>query len=1434
MMSRTTLSAVALLCSVTVLFAACGDTAQVSSGTSNAGSAGSAGNAGNAGEGGSAGNAGNAGNGGNAGSGAGTTGTGASAGSGATGGVGGGPPANNHAPKIDSSPKTPAKEGENYLYPVLASDADADLLTFSLPNSPAGMTIDPETGLVSWTPGPSAAGATPVTVRVADPSGAFDEQAFTLDVVAGQKPPKITSTPPLVGAAGGAYQYPATAVDPDDTTLTWTVTGPAGMAVAPDGKVTWSVPAGASGAFSATLKVTDPQGQFDVQPFSVGVPANNGPPTVSITAPTKGTLVTAPVAVVGTAFDTDLAGYKLDLCPRGWGDPVTDCQRIKDGLVPVQNGPLAALDPRLVPDGGWTLILTAKDAQGQTSEAKVDIRIKSDKLGALRLTFNDFTVETAAVDLTLDRVYDGVDLKGGELGHGWRYQWTMVGKGEQPQSPELGWQLDYISFPPAYELSPTTDHPITLQLADGRVFDFELYVEVDGGISSVHLARPTFVDANGSGATIEALNSGMTPYSTVSFDLWYNFDFVSEDEFGDIPWKPKYYRVTTDFNETYTFDAKTGQVVQFKDEDGLEVDRIANTVKWKGQNLIQFTYGPDGLVSSAKDVVSGNTVSYTRDAKGDLTSVLAVDGAMHKFTYGVDHRMITFDAPGASPEVYEYDDKGRVVKYVTPDGAVTLTTYDDANKKLIQQDAAGHTLTTTYDDKGRAVEMVNPLGEATSFTYVAGNDEPVTRTDALGHTWNYTYDAKGRLAAVKDPLGNTASTVFDDVTKAVKQHTDEEGRTYKQNFDGLARPTTAVYPGSAQPVQSFSYPNQNTLVETDGLGFPATTLVDSRGRSTSHTDWAGRTTTTTYDDAAKTATVVNPDGTSSVLTFDKLGRHTKMTASEMGTVEYTYGQGHIPDKVKRPDGAIVDITKDKSGEIKQIALDGTPTVQTQKNALGQVQSVKSPGGAKSFQYDPAGRVTLETTTQGSVAYTYDAAGKVESISNDSGEMQVFTRDAGGQIVGIQDGAGRDVAVAYDKSGRITQVGAGPNKNASLTYDAAGRTASITYPGGLTRSRTYVPSSDQTEDAPLASQTGFDGITWSYDYDGDGNITEVSAGPGEIWSYEYDESGHATKIHDALNRTTELDWDGPALVSAKTPSGKVQTWTKDAEGQVATWTRADGSKVTYARSGDTVSTTLPDGTVLVSGYDPQTGGFTDTGSPGGAVAEWSDGDLPTMLTTGDGATVTLEHTEDGLLEKVTAKSPGGQTFVTAYTYDGGGNVASVKDPDGQTTTFEYDDQTRLTRVVRPNGTSTEYGYGAMARPTSVVHKKGNTVDRSFTYTYDTHGRVTKAITPAGTIDYEYDSLGRLTRQKTAGGADEQRTIDAVGKHEDEDRGRRHRDLHLRPRRPAHERDGPRRHDDVHVQRPRRAHPDHRPRRHDDAGIRPARPPHKGDGPERRRR
>jgi PKD repeat protein len=92
-------------------------------------------------------------------------------------------PPPNLTPTITSVPVTTATENLLYNYDVEASDPNVgDVVTFSLDAAPAGMTIDPTTGLIQWTPDSLQLGDNDVTVRVEDAEGLYDTQAFTVTV----------------------------------------------------------------------------------------------------------------------------------------------------------------------------------------------------------------------------------------------------------------------------------------------------------------------------------------------------------------------------------------------------------------------------------------------------------------------------------------------------------------------------------------------------------------------------------------------------------------------------------------------------------------------------------------------------------------------------------------------------------------------------------------------------------------------------------------------------------------------------------------------------------------------------------------------------------------------------------------------------------------------------------------------------------------------------------------------------------------------------------------------------------------------------------------------------------------------------------------------------------------------------------------------------
>jgi len=89
-------------------------------------------------------------------------------------------PVANTAPVITSTPVTTATLGQTYSYRVTATDASGDTLTFSLVAGPAGMSINPSTGQITWRV--LQRGSQSVSVRVTDQGGLSATQNFKITV----------------------------------------------------------------------------------------------------------------------------------------------------------------------------------------------------------------------------------------------------------------------------------------------------------------------------------------------------------------------------------------------------------------------------------------------------------------------------------------------------------------------------------------------------------------------------------------------------------------------------------------------------------------------------------------------------------------------------------------------------------------------------------------------------------------------------------------------------------------------------------------------------------------------------------------------------------------------------------------------------------------------------------------------------------------------------------------------------------------------------------------------------------------------------------------------------------------------------------------------------------------------------------------------------
>ena len=209
-------------------------------------------------------------------------------------------------PTITSTPVTTVVLGETYAYDVSATGNPQQMFSLSL--APDGMTIDPNSGIISWTP--SALGSVNVTVVATNGVSPDATQSFTVTVIG--TAPAIISTPVTSVQIGASYAYDVNATGNPNPTYSLT-NAPAGMAInASTGLISWT-PA-ATGSFAVTVVATNGVSPDATQSFTVSV---TGTAPAIVSSP-----VTAGMVNEGYTYDVNATGtpdptYALSTAPAG-------------------------------------------------------------------------------------------------------------------------------------------------------------------------------------------------------------------------------------------------------------------------------------------------------------------------------------------------------------------------------------------------------------------------------------------------------------------------------------------------------------------------------------------------------------------------------------------------------------------------------------------------------------------------------------------------------------------------------------------------------------------------------------------------------------------------------------------------------------------------------------------------------------------------------------------------------------------------------------------------------------------------------------------------------------------------------------------------------------------------------------------------------------
>ena len=209
------------------------------------------------------------------------------------------------APVLASVPNATVNYGQTFTYQVSASGSPAP--TYSLDIAPAGMVIDPNTGLITWTPNLSDVGVKTVAV-LATNSVNEDSAEFNITVT-NLNPPVITPPPNMSVSLGATLSYQLAATGGPAPTFSL-VSGPVGLTITPSGLIAWT-PTALAAAQSVTASASNVVGS-DTSTFSVSVVPDKTPPTIPLLAIGSITTINSiPLSWSSATDDVGVAGYRV-------------------------------------------------------------------------------------------------------------------------------------------------------------------------------------------------------------------------------------------------------------------------------------------------------------------------------------------------------------------------------------------------------------------------------------------------------------------------------------------------------------------------------------------------------------------------------------------------------------------------------------------------------------------------------------------------------------------------------------------------------------------------------------------------------------------------------------------------------------------------------------------------------------------------------------------------------------------------------------------------------------------------------------------------------------------------------------------------------------------------------------------------------------------
>ena len=818
--------------------------------------------------------------------------------------------------------------------------------------------------------------------------------------------------------------------------------------------------------------------------------------------------------------------------------------------------------------------------------------------------------------------------------------------------------------------------------------------------------------------------------------------------------------------------------------------------------------GPDGQKTRSEYDAGGNLlrsilVGWTGDPNNPQD---ASDLVVARNSYDAAGRLATeTDAMGWTT-THTYTDNGLEAEISRTDGTQTFllasNKYDAAGNQIEETANNGvTTITHVYDAASREISSVSdPAGEKRQ-TLVSYNDDDqmigVTSKDASGSVMSKMeslVDKAGRTLAQTTYLSDKATPVgrWRFANGAVSPAPDTAGNSPATTTGGVTpsdeRGGAATFAGTnalrtAGPVldtaRSFSVStwlkltDKNTLYRAVSSGggqqspFDLSYDKDSdRWRFMVVADDAADTTSSS--EALSTSVPAAGTWTHLVGTYDAAAGSAKLYVN--GSLE-----GSATGKAFKGSGPMLIGAGMWNGDLGDYFKGGISDVQVYQQALNAAEAADLKNDAVPATGAKVSRTSATYDEDGNVLSSTDPNGNTSFVSYDEDGNAVKTTAPAAMAESASSSPVSANAVSwtgYNTFGEPTDSKDALGNWSVTYYDADGRSTlqrmpNYTAPGTSTPVAPEVTSAYNTG-GQLESITDSYGKVTRYSYDQLDRLTKSVAADDGVTKYSYDLTGDLLAQTDPTGATSSATWDflGRRITATdvirQDSAAATTTFAYGRGGWLSDVTSATGVKNTtaYNNLGEPVTVQDGAGSITRSVYDgagqvvkttnPDNTYSTTTYDLGGQV-------LGTASYSAAGVLLRSESTEYDAAGNVVATVDGRKTRTT-FSYDATGMLVKEKQPingsDSIETSFGYDLEGNRTRFTDGRGNAFWTTYNAWGLPESQIEPATPThadpADRTFTFAYDTAGRVEKQFLPGGVnITNTYDLMGQLKKQTGAG-------------------------------------------------------------------------------------